>query len=273
VLGSFYVRPENWTPFAPNGFKGISSAAAILFFAYIGFDAVSTAAEETKNPKRDLPIGILASLGICTVLYVAVAAVLTGMVKWNTLDTAEPLADAFTARHLPWVAGIVALGGVLATLSAMVPYQAGQPRIFFSMGRDGLLPPWTARIHPRFGTPHLTTLLTGIVVAVCSSVSNINELVDLTNIGTLFAFVIVAAGIIFLRRSEPGLPRPFKTPLVPWVPLGAIVTCGYLMVELPRVTWIRFFVWMFVGAILYFTYGRHRSRLAETLATETARRG
>lgn len=261
VLGAFYVRPENWTPFAPNGFKGISSAAAILFFAYIGFDAVSTAAEETKNPKRDLPIGILTSLGICTVLYVAVALVLTGMVKWNKLGTAEPLADAFTALHMPWVAGIVAIGGVIATISALVPYQAGQPRIFFSMGRDGLLPPWTARVHPRFRTPHLTTLLTGIVVAVCSSVANINELVELTNIGTLFAFVIVAAGILFLRRSEPDLPRPFKTPLVPWVPLGAIVTCGYLMLELPAVTWFRFFLWMLIGAILYFTYGYRHSRL------------
>jgi APA family basic amino acid/polyamine antiporter len=263
ILGACYVRPENWTPFAPNGFKGISSAAAILFFAYIGFDAVSTAAEETRNPKRDLPIGIMASLGICTVLYVAVAIVLTGMVKWNTLDTAEPLADAFTALHLPWVAGIVALGGVLATISALVPYQAGQPRIFFSMGRDGLLPAWTARVHPRYRTPHLTTLLTGIVVAVCSSVANINELVELTNIGTLFAFVIVAAGIIFLRRSDPDLPRPFKTPLVPWVPLGAIASCAYLMVELPEKTWIRFFVWMGVGAVIYIFYGSRRSKLAE----------
>jgi APA family basic amino acid/polyamine antiporter len=262
VLGACHIRPENWTPFAPNGFKGISSAAAILFFAYIGFDAVSTAAEETRNPKRDLPIGILASLGICTVLYVAVALVLTGMVKWNKLDTAEPLADAFTALKMPWAAGVVALGGVFATLSALVPYQAAQPRIFFSMGRDGLLPPWTAKVHPRFRTPHVTTLLTGLVVAVCSSVANINELVELTNIGTLFAFVIVAAGILFLRWREPALARPFKAPLVPWVPLGAVATCGYLMLQLPAVTWWRFFLWMLVGLILYFSYGYHRSRLA-----------
>ena len=262
ALGAFYIRPENWTPFAPNGFKGISSAAAILFFAYIGFDAVSTAAEETRNPKRDLPIGILASLGVCTVLYIAVALVLTGMVKWNTLGTAEPLADAFTALKLPWVAEIVALGGVFATLSALVPYQAGQPRIFFSMGRDGLLPPWTAKVHPRYRTPYLTTLLTGLIVAVCSSLANINELVELTNIGTLFAFVIVAGGILFLRWREPALPRPFKAPLVPWVPLGAVASCGYLMLELPAVTWWRFFLWMFVGLILYFSYGHSRSRLA-----------
>jgi APA family basic amino acid/polyamine antiporter len=262
VLGTKYIRPENWTPFAPNGFKGISSAAAIVFFAYIGFDAVSTASEETRNPQRDMPIGILASLGICTVLYIAVAFVLTGMAKWNKLDTAEPLADAFTALNMPWVASIVALGGVLATTSALVPYQAGQPRIFFSMARDGLLPPWAAKVHPKFHTPHITTILTGIVVAVCSSVANINELVELTNIGTLFAFVLVAAGILFLRRTDPERPRPFKTPLVPWVPLAAIATCGYLMFELPPVTWIRFFLWMFVGLVIYYLYGFRSSHLA-----------
>ena len=262
VLGAFYIHPENWTPFAPNGFKGVSAAAAILFFAYIGFDAVSTAAEETKNPKRDLPIGILASLAICTVLYIAVGIVLTGMVRWDRLGTAEPLADAFTALNMPRVALIVALGGVFATLSALVPYQAGQPRIFFSMGRDGLLPPWTARLHPRYRTPHLTTLLTGLIVALCSSVSNINELLELTNIGTLFAFVIVAGGILFLRWREPDLPRPFKVPLVPWIPLAAMVTCGYLMLQLPAITWWRFVIWMMVGLALYFLYGFRHSRLA-----------
>lgn len=261
-LGAMYIRPENWTPFAPNGFKGVSSAAAIIFFAYIGFDAVSTAAEETRNPQRDMPIGILGSLVICTVLYVAVAAVLTGMAKWNTLDNAEPLAAVFTALGMNWTATIIALGAVVATTSALVPYQAGQPRIFFSMARDGLLPPWAARVHPRFRTPHVTTLLTGLVVAVCSSLANINELVELTNIGTLFAFALVAAGIIVLRYAEPDRPRPFRTPLVPWVPMGAIACCGYLMFELPAVTWIRFFGWMVAGLILYFCYGFRRSRLA-----------
>jgi len=262
VLGAFYVRPENWTPFAPNGLKGISSAAAIIFFAYIGFDAVSTAAEETRNPQRDMPISILASLGICTVLYVAVAIVLTGMAKWNTLGNAEPLAYAFSSLGMKWTAGIIALGAMVATTSALVPYQAGQPRIFFSMARDGLLPPWAAKVHPRFRTPHVSTILTGILVAICSSVANINELVELTNIGTLFAFGLVAAGIIILRRTDPGRPRPFRTPLVPWVPLGAIASCSYLTFQLPRVTWIRFFGWMGVGLILYFLYGSRRSRLA-----------
>jgi basic amino acid/polyamine antiporter, APA family len=266
VLGAMYVRPENWTPFAPNGVKGISSAAAIIFFAYIGFDAVSTAAEETRNPQRDMPIGILGSLFICTVLYVAVAIVLTGMAKWNTLGNAEPLAYAFSSLGMNWTAGIIALGAMVATTSALVPYQAGQPRIFFSMARDGLLPPWAAKVHPRFRTPHVTTILTGIFVAVCSSLANINELVELTNIGTLFAFVLVAVGIIILRRTDPGQPRPFRTPWVPWVPLAAIASCGYLMFELPRVTWLRFFGWMAAGLVLYFLYGFQRSRVGSGMA-------
>jgi APA family basic amino acid/polyamine antiporter len=265
AIGSAYIHPDNWAPFAPNGFKGISAAAAIIFFAYIGFDAVSTAAEETRNPQRDMPIGILASLGICTVLYVAVAAVLTGMAKWNTLDNAEPLAAVFSGLGMNWTASIIALGAVIATTSALVPYQAGQPRIFFSMGRDGLLPPWSARVHPRFRTPHVTTLITGVVVALCSSVANINELVELTNIGTLFAFVLVAAGIIILRRIDPDRPRPFRTPWVPLVPLGAIATCIYLMCELPKITWIRFFLWMLVGLAIYFGYGSRNSRLKSGL--------
>ncbi|MBI5821001.1 MAG: amino acid permease [Verrucomicrobia bacterium] len=261
ALGAFYVKPENWTPFAPHGFKGVSSAAAIIFFAYIGFDTVSTAAEETRNPQRNMPIGIMASLVICTVLYVAVAAVLTGMARWDTLGNAEPLAAVFSALGMNWTAGIIALGAVLATTSALVPYQAGQPRIFFSMGRDGLLPPWAARVHPRYRTPHVATILTGVLVALCSSVANINELVELTNIGTLFAFALVAAGVLILRYREPDRPRPFRAPLVPWVPLGAIVCCGFLMLELPAKTWWRFFLWMMAGLVFYFLYGYRHSRL------------
>jgi APA family basic amino acid/polyamine antiporter len=262
AIGCAYIHPANYAPFAPNGFKGISAAAAIIFFAYIGFDAVSTAAEETRNPQRDMPIGILASLVICTILYVAVAAVLTGMAKWNTLDNAEPLAAVFTSLGMNWTASIIALGAVIATTSALIPYQAGQPRIFFSMGRDGLLPPWSAKVHPRFRTPHVTTIITGVVVALCSSVANINELVELTNIGTLFAFMLVAAGVIILRRTDPDRPRPFRTPWVPLIPLGAIGTCAYLMCELPKVTWIRFFLWMAAGLLIYFLYGVRHSRLS-----------
>ncbi|MGH7969360.1 MAG: amino acid permease [Limisphaerales bacterium] len=261
AVGATCIEPGNWTPFAPNGFKGISGGAAIIFFAYIGFDAVTTASEETRNPQRDMPIGILASLAVCTVLYVAVAIVLTGMSKWTTLGTAEPLADAFLARGMKWAAAVTALGGVLATTSALIPYQAGQPRIFFSMGRDGLLPAWAAKVHPRFHTPHVTTIITGIIVALCSSVASIGELVDLTNIGTLFAFALVAAGIIILRYTDPERARPFRTPLVPWIPLLAIVSCGYLMSELPSITWVRFFLWMVAGLAVYVLYGFRRSRL------------
>ena len=273
IVGAHYIHAENWAPFAPNGFKGISSAAAIIFFAYIGFDAVSTAAEETRQPQRDMPIGILASLAICTVLYVAVAAVLTGMAKWNTLGNAEPLASVFSALGLNWTATIIALGAVVATTSALVPYQAGQPRIFFSMGRDGLLPPWAAKVHPRFRTPHVTTIITGIIVAVCSSVANIGELVDLTNIGTLFAFVLVAAGIIILRYTDPDRPRPFRTPWVPWVPLAAIACCGWLIFELPEVTFVRFVVWLAAGLIIYWGVGIGESALAKTPQSEGVKRG
>jgi APA family basic amino acid/polyamine antiporter len=264
IVGVTCIQPENWTPFAPNGWKGISGAAAIIFFAYIGFDAVSTASEETRNPPRDMPIGIIGSLAVCTVLYVAVAIVLTGMSKWNTLGTPEPLADAFLVRGMKWTAGIVAIGGMLATTSALIPYQAGQPRIFFSMARDGLLPPWAAKVHPRFATPHITTIITGVIVAFCSSVASIGALVDLTNVGTLFAFILVAAGIIILRHSDPERSRPFRTPLVPWVPLGAIISCGYLMFELPAITWRRFFFWMLAGLVIYVLYGFRRSRLGES---------
>jgi APA family basic amino acid/polyamine antiporter len=262
AVGAFYVRPENWTPFAPHGFPGISSAAAIIFFAYIGFDAVTTAAEETRDPQRNMPIGILASLVVCTVLYIAVAVVLTGMLKSSELGTAEPLATAFSARGINWAAGIVAFGAVIATTSVLFVFQLGQPRILFSMARDGLLPGWAAKVHPKFRTPYVTTILTGILVAAFASVTNINEVLELCNIGTLFAFVLVAAGILVLRWIDPDRPRPFRTPWVPWVPLGAIFTCGWLMRELPAITWMRFFYWLIVGLVIYFLYSFRRSRLA-----------
>jgi APA family basic amino acid/polyamine antiporter len=260
-LGAMHIQPSNWVPFAPNGFAGITAASAILFFAYIGFDAVSTAAEETRNPQKDMPIAIISSLIICTVIYVAVAVVLTGIVKWDTLGVADPLSAAFNSLGMKWTAGIIALGAVMATTSALIPYQAGQPRIFFAMGRDGLLPKWAARVHPRFRTPHVTILITGVLVAVCSSVANINELVELTNIGTLFAFILVAGGIIVLRVIDPDRPRPFRTPWVPFVPAAAMVSCLYLMMQLPLISWIRFFGWMGVGLVLYYFYGFWHSRL------------
>jgi basic amino acid/polyamine antiporter, APA family len=260
-IGACYIKPENWSPFAPNGFAGISGAAAVIFFAYIGFDAISTAAEETRQPQRDLPIAILASLAICTVIYIATAVVLTGMVAWKTLGTAEPLATAFAARGLNASAGVVSFGALLATTSVLLVFQLGQVRIFFSMARDGLLPPWAARVHPRYRTPHINTVVVGVAVAAFAGISNIKEVVELCNIGTLFAFVIVAVGIGVLRRTHPAWPRPFRVPFYPWVPLGAVLTSGYLMLALPPLTWARFFVWLALGLIVYFGYGIRRSRL------------
>ncbi len=263
VVGAFYVKPENWTPFAPNGFRGISSAAAIIFFAYIGFDAISTASEEAKNPQRDMPRSIIASLLVCTVLYVVVAVVLTGMANWTTLGTAEPLATAFTNLGINWAAAVISVGALIATTSVLLVFQLGQPRIFFSMARDGLLPKWAATVHSRFRTPHVTTILTGVFVAAFSGITNINEMVELTNIGTLFAFVLVAIGILVLRWREPDRHRPFRTPWVPWVPLAAVLTCGYLMFNLPLTTWIRFGVWLAIGLVIYAVYGVRRSKLAK----------
>ena len=262
IVGAFYIQPHNWTPFAPNGFKGIMAGAAIIFFAYIGFDAVSTAAEETRDPQRNMPIGILASLVVCTVLYISVAVVLTGLLKAGDLGTAEPLATAFSARGINWAAGIISLGAVVATTSVLFVFQLGQPRIFFSMARDGLLPNWAAKVHPRFKTPWWTTILTGLLVAVFSAVSNITEVLEVCNIGTLFAFILVAAGIIVLRLTDPDRPRPFRTPLVPWIPLGAIATCIGLMVPLRGLTWWRFVIWLAIGMILYWGAGMDESKLA-----------
>jgi len=260
-VGVFYVKPENWTPFAPNGFAGISSAAAIIFFAYIGFDAVSTAAEETRDPQRNMPIGMIGSLIVCTIIYMAVAIVLTGLTPWNQLGTAEPLATAFSTLGMNWTAGIISAGAVFATTSVLIVFQMGQPRIFFSMARDGLLPQWAAKVHPKYQTPYITTILTGLFVGLLAGLANIDEIVELTNIGTLFAFVLVALGVLVLRRTNPDAPRPFRTPFVPVVPILAILSCGYLMAELPWPTWERFFIWLALGLVVYFAYGYHHSKL------------
>ncbi|MGH7700183.1 MAG: amino acid permease [Gemmatimonadales bacterium] len=269
AVGAFFIRPENYTSyggFAPNGLKGITSAAAIIFFAYIGFDAVSTAAEETKNPATDMPFGIIASLVITTVLYVAVALVMTGMAPWQRLDTAEPMLTALevtagSSGLLSFARFVIALGAVFAMASVLLVFQLGQPRIFFSMARDGLLPRWAAKVHPRFRTPHVTTILTGVFVAVFAAFANIDEVVQLTNIGTLFAFAIVAGGVLVLHYREPERVRPFRTPWMPWTPLLAIGACVFLMFQLPLVTWVRFLVWLGVGLVIYLLYGYRRSRL------------
>jgi basic amino acid/polyamine antiporter, APA family len=256
IMGFFYVKTANWHPFAPNGYHGVFTAAAIIFFAYIGFDAVSTAAEETKNPKRDMPIAIIASLIACTFIYILVALVLTGMLPWRQLDTAEPLATAFSALGLKWPTIIISLGAVFATTSVLLVFQLGQPRIFFSMARDGLLPQWAAKVHPKYRTPYVTTWLTGIVVAVFASIANINEVVELTNIGTLFAFVLVCVGITILRYKDPNRERPFRVPLGAWlIPMLGAVFCVFLMFYLPPTSWWRFIGWLILGMSIYFSYG------------------
>lgn len=262
LVGVFYIRPANWSPFVPFGWSGVMRGAAVIFFAYIGFDAVSTAAEEVVDPNRDLPIGILASLFLCTVLYIAVAAVLTGMAPALKIDLKAPLASAFVMRGLNAVAGIVSIGAVAGLTSVLLVLLLGQSRIFFAISRDGLLPPIFSRIHPRFRTPYWPTALTGIVVGLTAALLPIQEIAELANIGTLFAFVLVCLGLWILRRADPERPRPFRTPMVPLVPILGVISCGYLVLSLPLVTWIRFFVWMAVGMVVYFSYGRFHSRVA-----------
>ncbi len=262
IFGAFFIDQANWRPFAPNGTAGIFSAAAIIFFAYIGFDAVSTAAEETRNPKRDMPIAIIASLVVCTVIYIAVAAVLTGMLPWTELGTAEPLATAFAGRGMVWPTIIIALGAVFATTSVLIVFQLGQPRIFFSMARDGLLPGWAASVHRKYRTPHVTTIITGAGVALFAGIANINEVVDLTNIGTLFAFVLVCIGVTVLRYQEPGRERPFRVPGGPWIfPALGVVACVFLMIHLPPASWWRFIGWLVLGMSVYFSFGYNHSAI------------
>ncbi|HEU4989512.1 MAG: amino acid permease [Gemmatimonadota bacterium] len=271
AVGAFLIHPGNWTNpatggFNPNGVAGISAGAAIIFFSYIGFDAVSTAAEETKNPAKDMPFGIIMSLLICTVLYIAISIVMTGMAPWKTLGTAEPMITALRFAKGPqglitFSRFIVSLGAVIAMGSVLLVFQLGQPRIFFSMSRDGLLPPFLSKVHPKYQTPYVGTILTGVFVAVFAAFANIAEVVDLTNIGTLFAFVLVSAGVIFLRRIEPNRPRPFRVPWVPVTPLISIAACFYLMWQLPTITWIRFAIWLVIGFAIYFTYGYTHSTL------------
>ena len=263
LVGLKYVQPAQWTTpsFAPNGLKGISVGAAIIFFSYIGFDAVSTASEEAKNPQKDIPFGIIASLIVCTVLYVAIAFVLTGIIPWDKLNVPDPLAVALQYIHADWAAGILALGAVAAMTSVLLVFQLGQARIFMSMARDGLLPPWAATLHPKYRTPHITTIITGVFVGVFAAVAPIGVVLELTNIGTLFAFILVATGIIVLRRTDPTRPRPFRTPWVPVLPLVSIGFCIYLIASLPLLTKLRFVGWLAAGAVIYFLYSVRHSRV------------
>jgi APA family basic amino acid/polyamine antiporter len=285
-VGIFYVQTDNYTPFVPPaepteagsgltapliqtlfgfapstfGIGGIFAGAAIVFFAFIGFDIVATAAEETKNPKKDLPRGIIGSLAICTVLYVAVSLVVVGMQHYTELSTAAPLADAFRSVGLPFFSGVISVGALAGLTSVVMILMLGQSRVLFAMSRDRLLPRGLAAVHPRYGTPYKITLITGAVVALLAGFVPLDTLAELVNIGTLFAFVLVSLAVIILRRTRPDLPRSFRVPWVPFLPILSALACLYLMLNLPGETWVRFVVWMVLGVVLYFVYGRRHSR-------------
>ena len=261
AVGASHIKNANYHPFAPNGFTGIHQGAAIVFFAYIGFDAISTAAEETLNPQRNLPIGILGGLGICTLIYVIVGAVLTGMVPYKELAVADPLARALDLAGFSAVGWIVALGAAISMSAVLLVFQYGQPRIFFAMARDGLLPKWAAKVHPRTRIPWTTTLLTGLFVGLWALIGDAAETYDLTNIGTLFAFILVSIGVLVLRHKEPERPRPFKVPFVWPVCLLSAAGCLFIMKGLPDTAWERFGIWLVIGLVLYFAYGFKHSEL------------
>jgi basic amino acid/polyamine antiporter, APA family len=263
VLGAIHIDTANYKPFAPNGVRGILQGAAIVFFAYIGFDAISTAAEETKNPQRNMPIGILGGLAICTLIYVIVGAVATGLVPYQQLKASDPLARALEVAGLPIASWFVALGAVISLTAVLLVFQYGQPRIFLAMARDGLLPRWAAKVHPRYRTPHITTVVTGLVVAAGSLVADENEIYDLTNIGTLFAFILVCGGVLMLRYQNPTQPRPFRVPFVWLVAPAGVVACAFLMFSLPRTAQVRFVWWLAIGLVLYFAYGYRNSKLKQ----------
>lgn len=290
AAGISYVEPANWQPFAPYGWPGVMAAAAVVFFAYIGFDAVSTTAEEAKNPQRDLPIGIIASLVLCTILYLAVGAVLSGIVpviEYRTnaaalpgaaqVASAEsirflnaPVAYALSVIGLDWAAGLVSAGAVAGITSVLLVMLMSQPRIFFAMSRDGLLPKGVSKVHPKFGTPYITTIITCVIVALVAGVTQIQVVGEMTSIGTLFAFVVVCAAVLTLRAKRPEAHRPFRVPFGPVFPMLGIISCAYLMLSLPVLTWVRFLVWLDIGMVIYWIYGRNHSPLLD--AREAAAR-
>ncbi|WP_053655472.1 amino acid permease [Streptomyces sp. MMG1121] len=297
IAGAFFVNGDNYKPFIPPaqpvpaggnlkapliqlmfgwapsnfGVLGIFTAASVVFFAFIGFDIVATAAEETRNPQRDMPRGILGSLVICTLLYVAVSIVVTGMQKYSKLSVEAPLADAFKAIGHPWYAGVISFGAAVGLTTVCMILLLGQTRVFFAMSRDGLLPRFFSRVHPRFRTPHRPTILLGVIIAIVAGFTSLAELAELVNIGTLFAFIVVAISVIILRRTRPDLPRAFRTPWVPVIPVLSVCSSLWLMLNLPAETWLRFAIWMVIGFVVYFLYGRTHSRLA--LREKEARQG
>jgi APA family basic amino acid/polyamine antiporter len=275
AFGLAYINRENWEPFVPApqgdgkfGWDGIVRGAGVIFFAYIGFDAVSTAAQEAKNPQRDMPIGIIGSLAICTILYIAVALVLTGIVNYTQLNVPDPIAVGINAAGpgLAWLRPVVKIGAIAGLSSVILVMLLGQPRIFYSMSKDGLLPAVFSAVHPKFRTPWLASAVTGVAAMVFAGLLPIGLLGELVSIGTLFAFAIVCAGVLVLRYTDPEIRRPFRTPLVPFVPIAGILACFYLMLGLPVDTWARLIIWMALGLAIYFLYGRSHSKVQQAAA-------
>lgn len=264
VVAARYVKPANWDPFMPFGFDGVFAAAALVFFAFIGFDAISSAAEETKNPKRDLPIGILSSLFICTVLYVTVSAIMTGVVPFAQFEgVAHPVSLPLQVSGQDWVAGVIDLGAILGMTTVMLVMLYGQTRVMFSMSRDGLMPPILSKVHSKYKTPYIATWVFGLIAGLMGALISLDELAKLVNIGTLSAFVLVSVAVIVLRYKQPDLPRGFRCPAVPLIPILAILFCGFLILQLGAATWIRFIIWLLIGVVIYFAYSRKHSKLNE----------
>ena len=263
ALAVWHIDPANWQPFMPFGFGGVMTAAAIVFLAFVGFDAVSTAAEEAVNPQRDMPIGIMGSLVVATVLYMAVSAIMTGVIPYHKLGVADPVALVLNELHMPWASIIVSFGAIAGITSVLLVLLVGQPRILFAMSRDGLLPPLLSRVHARYQTPHMTTIFTGLIVIVASALLPIRVVAELCSIGTLFAFIIVCLGVIVLRYTRKDIHRPFRVPLFPVLPAVGALLCAYLMANLPKTAWERFVIWLAIGLIIFFFYGRKHSRLAK----------
>ena len=291
-VGATYVDPDNWVPFAPYGYGGLSffgntvygqtgsggeplgmlAGAAIIFFAYIGFDSISTHAEEARNPQRDVPFGIITSLIACTILYIAVAAVLTGMVRYDQIDINAPVSNAFAQVGLPWAQFLVSLGALTGITSVLLVMMLSQPRVWLAMARDGLVPhSFFGAVHDKYRTPYKSTILTGVLVSLAASLLPLRILADLTNIGTLFAFVVVCASVLIMRHVYPDVERPFRAPFAPWTPILGILTCLMLMFSLPAENWWRLFVWLAIGLAIYFLYGRHHSVLARLREADAVR--